>query len=179
MDDGLAGGHDLGVAVVGEARAEGEDSVGLDDPGMGGAGGGAAAGAEGEGVPLVESGLALHGGEDGDVEQLGELAQMLRGARREDAGTGPDHRTLGGEEGGHGRLDVTLGGALAEGAGGVVVLLAFGHLLGTDVGGELDDDGSAAATAKGVEGAAHGGRDLGGRVDGLDGLDDAAVVLGG
>ena len=70
-------------------------------------------------------------------------------------------------------------GELAHALGRGVALGRLGHLRDADVGGELQDHGSAAPVAQALEGAPHLVGDATWAVDGLDGLDEAPVVLDG
>src|SRR5262249_44283580 len=77
VNDGLSSWQRRGHAVLREATAHAEDDVGLREERVNGAGHHAAApGAEGQRVILRERALALEGGHDRSLQELGELEKL-------------------------------------------------------------------------------------------------------
>jgi hypothetical protein len=157
VDHDLAVRDRLPVAGAGEARAQSHEDVTLLDPRARVPARGPAARAEGQRMALVEARLARHGAVHGNVQELGELAEL---------GAGP------GQERSHARLDQGLLGrqeqpdGLAHGAGAGRLGMALGrlvrkrcgrHFLRADVVGHLDDDGTGPTVAETMEGTAQDG----------------------
>src|SRR5262249_59431622 len=73
VDEDLARGDGGGHPMTGEAAPDAEDHVGLAEILQGVAGHHGSARAQGERMVLREGALALEGGHDGSLEQLGQL----------------------------------------------------------------------------------------------------------
>jgi hypothetical protein len=176
VDDRLAGRNGARHAVAGEAAADPEDHVGLAYVLQQMSGDRGAAGAEREGVVLGERALGLHGGHDGRLQQLGQLEQVVRRLRVQDALPGVDHRLARRAEGSRRRIDLARVGAGGRGLDRPVRLdQRVGHLLAHDVRGDLDHHRAGAPHAHEADRSPHDVGHLPGGCDGLDGLGHRGV----
>ena len=147
----------LTIASAGEARAQCHEHVTLLDPRARVPAGGGAARAEGQGVTLIEARLARHGAVHGDIQELGELAELAARPGQKRPHARLDQRFLGRQEqpdgfahgGGAGRLRVALRR--------LVLWRCRRHFLHADVVGHLDDDGTGTAVAETMKGPAQDG----------------------
>ena len=98
---------------LGEAAADAEDHVGFSEELMHRRGIASAAGAERQRMVLRERALALQAGGDRNLEQLGQLLQLVPGLRVVHALAGVDHRPLGVEQQLRGLVTCTGSGAVA------------------------------------------------------------------
>jgi hypothetical protein len=180
VDDGLARRNAGRHAVPGEAAADAEHDVGLAEvvqrvPGHRGP-----AGTERERMILREGALALEGRHHRRLEQLGQLAELLRRLRIEHALAGVDDGPPRVAQHPGGRLDVAHVGAGARGLDRAIrVDQGVGRLLVHDVGGDLHHRRARTAHAHEADRPAHDLADLAALGDGLHALGDGGEGASG
>ena len=140
----------------GEARAHGQDDVGLRRQPPGRPEGGVA-GPHRQGMVLGNGALALGGGDDGRAKELGDRGKLVSGVGANGPAAGPDEhpacvrqklrRVRDGLRAGDGRR------------GGGRPCIACGGRRGQDVGRKLQLDRPRPSRGQLLEGATHGGRD--------------------
>ena len=132
-----------------------------------------------KGVVFREGALAGEGGHDGGLEKLGQFLKLGPGFGVEDALTGVDDGSLGGEESLGCFTDLLGIAAAAELSDGPVGLDDGVVYVGLeDVRGQFEKDGAGTAGPELAEGPPHHVGDAGGYVDAFRPLGDFSVALG-